>query len=41
MAHTWGNAKAIFPPFYSSDSAYVSENVGFVVDVTAGGKMFL
>jgi hypothetical protein len=41
MADTSGNAKLFFLLLYSSDSAYVSENVGFVVDTTAVGQMFL
>jgi len=41
MAHTSDNAKLCFLLLYSSDSDYVSENVGFVVDTTAGGQMFL
>jgi len=36
VAHTSGNAKLFFLLLYSSDFAYVSENVGFVVDTTAG-----
>jgi hypothetical protein len=41
MAHTLGNAKLFFLLLYSSDSAYVSENVEFVVDTAAEGQMFL
>jgi hypothetical protein len=41
MAHTSGKAKLFFLLLYSSDSAYVPENVGFVVHTTPRGQIFL